>query len=239
MKLTFLSKSVRTIGLIGMIATIEGMAVVQTAQAQPTETGVACSAAYFANPDYMYNLPPGKAQEAVAKFSADPARIKRYNDIQSKGTTFSVALDAPVGYVAKTANGKPIAIPPKLAKEMYDAAFNANRNPKTTRRRVAELNKKYAKYAIFGQQINLIFSPEQQREFSKLVREGNVYIASVMTPQQRLEEQEYVRQASGGSCPSLENQNPDRMGYITLEVGKRPDLDKRLREDTTGATSFK
>lgn len=29
------------------------------------------------------------------------------------------------------------------------------------------------------------------------------------------------------------------MTYVTLVVGQRPELDKRLREDTTGATFFK
>ncbi|MBE9012866.1 hypothetical protein IQ250_21945 [Pseudanabaenaceae cyanobacterium LEGE 13415] len=239
MQLTFLSKSVRTIGSLFMLLAITGMSITQPAQAQPKEKMTACSAAYFDDPDYMYNPVSKEQQDAIDRFSANPARIGRLNRIQAEIKTFSVALDAPVGYVAKTVNGKPIAIPAKLAKEMYNAAFNANRNPKATRRRVAELNKKYAPYATFGQQINLLFSPEQIRENSKIIHEINAFTASVMTPEQRKAEQEQLKKDFGGVCPSLENQRADRITYVTIEVGVRPDLDKRLREDTTGATFFK
>jgi hypothetical protein len=246
MKRTSLSQSVRTIGFITILSVIQGISLGQTAQAQAIpagKPGSVCTDAYFANPDYMYTLPPGKLQQqqqaALAKLNGTPARIKQQKDIWAKSSTFSVALDAPVGYVAKKVNGKPVAIPAKLAKEMYDAAFNANRNPKATRRRVAELNKKYAEYATFGQQINLMFSPEQIRENTKITRESSAYLASVMTPEQKQAERNMVRASAKqmGMCPALFN--PALMRYVTLEVGQRPELDKRLREDKTGATLFK
>ena len=236
MQLTFLSKTVRTIGLITILGAIEGISLVQTAQAQSNEPGVACSAAYFADRDYMYN-PSGKEKAAVDRFNGNPARIKRWNDIWAEVNTFSVTLDAPVGYTAKIVNGKPVPISRLLAKEMYDAAANANRNPNAMRRRVAELNRKYARYATFGQQITLIASPEQVKETSKWVREINAYSASVMTPEQKQREQDSITKTFNGSCPLI--QNIERMNTIVLEVGKRPDLDKRLRADKTGATFFK
>lgn len=242
MKLTSLANSVRAIGLIGMLVAIEGMSIVQTAQAQAIpagKPGSVCSDAYFANPDYMYTPVTEKQRRAVSEFGGNPARIKQMERIQARSNTFSVALDAPVGYVAKVVNGKPVAIPPKLAKEMYDAAFNANRDPKSTRRRVVELNQKYANYATFGQQLNLIFSPEQIRENTKMIRESSAYTASVMTPEQRQKEREGMRASAKqmGMCPALAN--PDRMNYVVIQVGARPELDKRLREDKTGATFFK
>ena len=79
MQFTSLSKSVRSIGLIGMFSAIAGMSMRQIAQAQSNKP-VTCSAAYFDNPDYMYN-PSGQEKEAVDRFNADPARIKRLNDI--------------------------------------------------------------------------------------------------------------------------------------------------------------
>lgn len=212
MQLTVLSKKFAQIGSVAILTAIQGMSVVQTAQAQTPpagKPGSVCTDAYFANPDYMYTLPPGKQQQkqqaAIDKFEADPTRIKRWKGIWAKSSTFSVALDAPVGYVAKKVNGKPVAIPAKLAKEMYDAAFNANRDPKATRRRVAELNQKYAKYATFGQQINLMFSPEQIRENTKMTRESSAYLASVMTPQQKQEERDMIRASAKqmGMCPAL------------------------------------
>lgn len=236
MQLTFLSKAVQAIGLITILGAIEGISLIQTAQAQSKEPGVACSAAYFADRDYMYN-PSGKEKAAVDRFNGDPARIKRWNEVWAGVSTFSVTLDAPVGHTAKIVNGKPIVISRKLANEMRDAAANANRNPKATRRRVAELNRKYAKYATFGQQITLIASPVQVQETSKWIREINAYSASVMTPEQKRREQDSITKTFNGSCPPI--QNIERMNTIVLEVGKRPDLDKRLREDKTGATFFK
>ncbi len=242
MKLTALSKSVRKIGLIGMLAAIallESTSAIQ-AQAIPAgKPGSVCSDAYFANPDFMYSFPSGEEQMALINaFSNDPARVARMNRIWAKSNTFSVELDAPVGYIAKTVNGEAVEIPPDIEKEIYEAAFNANSNPATTRRRVAELNEEYAQYATFGQQISIIFSEEQIRENTEMGREFSAYVASVLTPQQRQEQQNAMRAAAAqmGMCPALSN--PASMRYVTLEVGQRPDLDQRLLEDTTGATFF-
>jgi hypothetical protein len=246
MKLTALSKTIRTIALITILSAIQGTSIVQTAQAQAIpagKPGSVCTDAYFANPDYMYTFPPemqSKQQKAaLEKLDGTPARFKRQKDIWARSSTFSVALDAPVGYVAKKVSGKPVAISAKLAEEMRDAAANANRDPKATRRRVAELNKKYGAYATFGQQINLIFSPEQIRENTKMIRESTAFIVSVMTPAQKQAERDMVKASAKqmGMCPALSN--PAQMTYVTLEVGQRPELDKRLREDKTGATFFK
>ena len=78
MKLTSLSKSVRSIVSIGMFSAIAGMSVIQAVHAQPAagKLGSVCTDAYFANPDYMYTIPPGKQQqkqqEAIDKFGSDP-----------------------------------------------------------------------------------------------------------------------------------------------------------------------
>ncbi len=243
MKQTSLSKTVRTIGLMTILSAIQAISIVQTVQAKAIpagKPGSVCTDAYFENPDFMYSAQPGKRQqEAIDKFGSDPVRMKKQQNIWAKSNTFSVALDAPVGYVAKTINGKPIAIPAKLEKEMYNAAFTANRDPKTTRRRVVELNQKYAKYATFGQQLNLIFSPEQIRENTKMTREFSAYTASVLTPQQKQRERDMIRAGAKqmGMCPALFN--PDSMRYVVIQVGARPELDKRLRADKTGATFFK
>jgi hypothetical protein len=241
MQLTSLSTIFRVIGFITIFSAIGCTKTVQATKAQPAgKPGSVCSDAYFANPDFMYSVQPsGKQQELLNKFGSDPVRMKRMKDILAKSKTFSVALDAPVGYVVKNVNGKAVEIPPKIAKDIYWAAFNANRHPKGARKRAAELNQKYAQYATFGQQLNLIFSPEQIKENTKMTREASAYLASVLTPQQKQQEQEYIRAgaAQQGMCPALFN--PDSMRYVTIQVGERPDLDKRLREDTTGATFFK
>jgi hypothetical protein len=243
MKRTPLSKTVRTIGLIAILSAIQGMSLAQTAQAQAIpagKPGSVCSDAYFANPDFMYSSTLSPEQKAAfEKLANNPARIAKRLGILAKGTTFSVALDAPVGYIAKKANGKTIEIPPKIDKEIYWASFNANRDPNGTRRRVDELNQKYAQYATFGQQLTLILSPEQIKENTKMTREDSAYLAAVLTPQQKKEEQNRIKASAKemGMCPALFN--PNSMRSVNIQVGARPDLDKRLREDKTGATFFK
>jgi hypothetical protein len=110
MKRISLSKTIRTIGLLTILSSIQGMSIVKTAQAIPAgKPGSVCSDAYFANPDFMYSLQPGKKQqELIDKFGMDPVRMKRQNSIWAKSNTFSVALDAPVGYVVKKVNGKAV-----------------------------------------------------------------------------------------------------------------------------------
>jgi hypothetical protein len=84
----------------------------------------------------------------------------------------------------------------------------------------------------------LIFSPGQIKENTKMTREYSAYIASTLTPQQKQAEQDTIKASAKqmGMCPALFN--PDSMRYVTIQVGSRPDLDQRLREDTTGATFF-
>jgi hypothetical protein len=68
---------------------------------------------------------------------------------------------------------------------------------------------------------------------------SDAYLASVMTPEQKQAERDMVRTGAKqmGMCPALFN--PDSMTYATLQVGVRPDLDRRLREDKTGTIFFK
>jgi hypothetical protein len=103
MKLTSLSKSVRTIGLITILSTIQGMSIVKTAQAQADiNAGAVCTAAYFDNPGYMYN-PSEEAQKARQKVrSASPKlqeQYKRAEKMMDDITAFSAPLDSPMGYV--------------------------------------------------------------------------------------------------------------------------------------------
>jgi hypothetical protein len=96
MKRISLSKTVRTISLLTILSSIQGMSIVQTAQAIPAgKPGSVCSDAYFTNPDFMYNVRPGKQQKLVDKFGMDSVRMKKQNSIWAKSNTFSVALDAP------------------------------------------------------------------------------------------------------------------------------------------------
>jgi len=239
MQLTFLSNAVRTLSLIGMLGAIEGMSLVKTVQAQANppnpQAKSVCSAAYFDNPGYMYNPVTETQWKAVDKFQLDPDRMKKGNDTLATITTFSVALDAPLGYVVNKVNGKPVPLSPKIEQAIKREMFRDPSND--NRRRIAELNRKYGKYATFGQNITLLLSPEQQKESAKGTYEFLAYIASVLTPQERQAERDRVTAA--GECSPSSLFKPDIWRSVTVDTGTRPDLDKRLREDTSGNTFFK
>jgi hypothetical protein len=236
MKPTLFSKSIRTIGLISILSMIQGMSLVQTAQAQAkSQTGSVCTAAYFNDPGYMYQPATQEQQKAIDKYEANPTRLKKWDSFINEATTFSAPLDSPMGFSVKKVNGKEVLIPEEIRREMervvlVDPSLNS-------RKRVAELNQKYGQYATFGQNITLILSPEKTKEHNKMVYESLAYIASVMTPQQRQAERD--RRTAEGDCSYSSIYKPNGPVTLSVDTGRRPDLDRRVREDKTGATFFK
>jgi hypothetical protein len=242
MQLTSLSKSVQTIGLITLLSAIQGMSMVKTAQAQTDPNAEAvCTAAYFDNPGYMYQAATQQQQEAIDKFQKDPERMKRWDNMMAEITTFSAPLDSPMGYVINKVNGKEVPLPPEIEEEIKQAVYvDPSQN---SRKRVAELNQKYGQYATFGQNINLILSPQQRQDRIKDTYEYIAYIKSVLTPQERQAQRDQATAAplTDGFCsPSalFDPNNPETLRSLSIDTGIRPDLDKRLREDKTGATFF-
>jgi hypothetical protein len=239
MKLTALSKSVRTIGLITLLSTIQGMGILKTAQAQENvNAGAVCTAAYFDDPGYMYNPVTNQQIAAVSKFEGNPERVKRIERMMAEITTFSAPLGSPMGYVIKKVDGKEVSIPPKIKRAIDQGIRIYSKN---NRPRVAELNQKYGQYATFGQNITLMLSPEQQQERVKETYESLAYIKSVLTPQQRQAQQDQVTAslADGVGCSPGALFRPNMWESVSIDTGTRPDLDKRLRDDKTGTTFFK
>jgi hypothetical protein len=235
MKLASLSKTVRTIGLITILSTIQGISLVQTAQAQAKpSTKSACTAAYFDDPGYMY-APSYDRVEVMMKSQRSQERTKRTEKMMNEITTFSAPLDSPLGYVINNVNGKEVSVPPNI-KKAIDRETNRNPSPEN-RIRVAELNKKYGKYATFGQNIILIPSSEQDVQIVKDSYAGIADLKALLTPQELKAERD---RATAEGCPPGNLYNPPRsQRTFTIDTGRRPDLDKRLREDKTGATVFK
>jgi hypothetical protein len=240
MKLPHLSKAIHMIGLITILSAIQGMSLVRTAQAQADpNAGAVCTAAYFDDPGYMYQAATPQQQEAIDRYSQISGQFQREERMMAEITTFSAPLDSPMGYVINKVNGKEVSIPPKIKKAIDRGV---NRAPtKDNRRRVAELNKKYGQYATFGQNINLILSPEQVKEQDKDIYGFLAYIKSLLTPQEQKEQRDRAMAApiSDGHCSPGAIFRPNTHLTRSIDTGKRPDLDKRLREDKTGATLFK
>jgi hypothetical protein len=242
MKLTSLSKSVRTIGLITLLSAIQGMSMVQTAQAQAKpQKNSACTAAYFDDPGYMYNPPYDKLKAREKVRSALPKyqeQAKRSDRMMDEITTFSAPLDSPMGYVIKKVNGKDVSIPPNIKRAIDQGVSRAPTND--NRKRVAELNKKYGQYATFGQNITLILSPEQQQERVQETYEYLADLAAMMTPEERKAERDraMAAPASYGYCSPGALFRPDMWKSVIIDTGKRPDLDQKVRDDKTGTTFF-
>ncbi len=239
MQITFLSKTVRTIALITILSTIQGMSLVKAAQAQANpNVGAVCTAAYFDDPGYMYN-PSQEQQKSLGLSPKYQEQYKKVEKMMNEITTFSAPLDSPMGYVIKKVNGKEVSIPPNIKRAIDQGVNRAPTND--NRKRVAELNRKYGQYATFGQNITLIMSPEQQKERVKETYEYLADLAAVMTPEERKAERDRAMAApvSDGYCSPGAIFRPDMYQTLTIDTGRRPDLDKRLREDKTGTTLFK
>jgi hypothetical protein len=139
MKLTSLSKSVRTMGLITILSTIQGMSMIKTVQAQAIiSAGAVCTDAYFDNPGYMYQAATKQQQAAIDKFEKDPERMKRWTNMMAEITTFSAPLDSPLGFVINKVNGENVAIPRNISKKITREVSGTS--TKNNRQRAAEMN---------------------------------------------------------------------------------------------------
>jgi hypothetical protein len=147
-------------------------------------------------------------------------------------TTFMVERIAPIGYVANKVNGVAVEIPAEIEQAMQQGMAYPY-----SREKVKVLNEKYGEYATFGQQISLVYSTDQLRRIDALNEARNARIASALTPEQRQAQEEMSREL--GMCAAFDGYTEMGLLTKTIEVGVRPDLDARLREDTTGAVYFR
>ncbi len=238
MKLAFLSKALRTIGLTASLTLIVSTTLHQTAQAQfgVSEQGLMpCSEAYLTDPDFMYYgvESVGASAEQLEEIERITAPIlAEMESIPDEINMFAVELDSPIGYVANKVNGVAVEIPPEI-----EQAINRDNAYPYSREKVKTLNEKYGQYATFGQQLTLVFSSDQTKRYSDLLREFNTLTGSVLTDEQK---QTYLEPyTSNGSCNVNYSFADMGFGSIVVEVGQRPELDARLREDTTGAIFFR
>ena len=197
-----------------------------------------CSEAYFSDPDLTYfpltddSLNALKQRGLVKEYEqAIKPLLDEQVAIKDSITVFAVDLDAPIGYVAKEVNGVAIEIPAEIEQAIQkDMAYPYSRE------KVKALNEKYGQYATLGQQITLVYSSAQTLRMREISRELNTIAASYTTPEEKQASRDLV--TSMGYCGV--NEGIAGMGILTIvvEVGQRPDLDARLREDMTGATFF-
>ena len=199
-----------------------------------------CSEVYFSDPDFMYG---SVGSVEFSEKLKQRGQLEEYEQAVKPGldelaainaavTVFAVDLDAPIGYVANKVEGIAVEIPPKIEQSIQeDMAYPYSRE------KVKALNEKYGQYATFGQQITLVYSPAQTLRANEILRENNAIASSYITPKEKQEYRDLV--SSQGYCGVNYGVIDMGIGTIVVEVGQRPDLDARLREDTTGATFFR
>jgi hypothetical protein len=232
----FSSKTFRAVSLSTILTVIVGANVQQAAQAfglpfgSTEQTFMPCSAAFFSDPDFMYDIQA--TGMSVEDIEGTQAYLDELAAIDAEVTTFMVERIAPIGYVANKVDGVAVEIPAEIEQAMQQGMAYPY-----SREKVKVLNEKYGEYATFGQQISLVYSTDQLQRIDALQKAQNARIAALLTPEQKREQEEVS--ISSGTCSAL-------VGFIemglltkTIEVGVRPDLDARLREDTTGAVYFR
>ena len=189
MKPAFFSKTVSTIGLIMVLATVVGTGVQQAAQAQidikvPTDIDdEACLASSFNSFYLLQNI--NLSYEQIEK-------IFELQTMQSKASeqliaSFPTVDDLGGGYSFITRPGAEIT--PEV-QEAMDAASRKITSGEAVRGQIAALNEQFGQYGEYAIGKNVVFTPERRAEIRQLDADFNARYVSVMTPQQQQQYQE-------------------------------------------------
>ncbi|RUT10323.1 hypothetical protein DSM106972_008180 [Dulcicalothrix desertica PCC 7102] len=189
MKLTFLSKTVRTLGLMTLLSVMVGTSVQQSVQAQTQSTAdfleqsKACDRAmkedgeemdggYFFDDFKGLNLTDQqkKAYE-VLDAQAEAKRAEIY-----KG---SISVADPAA-ILSFSSSPGVSVPPDVQAAIQEAL---NSNPKMDQE--AALNQKFGKYGRFIGSYITYFTPEQETQLSQIGKDFYSQVQDLMTPEQQ------------------------------------------------------
>lgn len=196
MKLTFLSKTLSTIGLIAMLTTAANTNVQQTAQAQmnlniPADIDdEACLASGF-NSFYL-----------LQEISFSPAQLEEIYRISSEASDTYDRLIESYPKVEDPNSGPQFDVRPgvELTSEMYDAMYAtlAEISAKTdsVTEQIDMLNEQFSQYGEFGIGTTLTLTPEQKAELKETVEAFKAQYIAVMTPEQQQQYQKNLETES-------------------------------------------
>jgi hypothetical protein len=181
MKLTSLSKSVRTIGLMAILSVLVATTLQQPIQAQSkalTKAATAC-----------VPLPAGGFFFELKGIEFSPKQQAQYKKILAEMNVRSEALSKRLrrvmskGYLVTEYPG---TIDDRIRKEIEAAASDATAaDGIVNRKKVKELNKKYAQYAKFYIEPKIVFTQAQITERNKINSELEEQTLSILTPEQQ------------------------------------------------------
>jgi hypothetical protein len=180
MKLTSLSKSVRSFGLIAMLSVLVTTTLQQPIQAQTVakdKNGVCTT------------LPEGVFYQEFGGITFSPAQKAAYRKIEAKiNKRYKVISD----------NTRPVVLPgaglsmypkPKVFEEKASEINAAMSDPEilklSTAQQIEVLTKKYGKYATFSFAEALVYTPKQIAEGKRIGRDFEAQTMAILTPNQQ------------------------------------------------------
>ena len=181
MKLTSLSKSVRSIGLMALLSVVVGSLVQQSVQAQnqaQLKAPVTCNLQL--KNGFFYEFQDIKfTPKQEATYRKISATMKQKADAQVKNVRTEPRPDASVDVVFKE------GITDKIALEISEASTAMGSRNLPPKEQMRLLTEKYGQYATFFQTPTLRFTPQQIAAKEKMNRDFEAQMMSIFTPQQR------------------------------------------------------
>jgi hypothetical protein len=183
MKLTFLSKVLRTLSLMVMLSVVVDMIVQQPVQAAPqtkdkTEAGTACVP--LPEGGFFYELQGITfTPEQAAAYDKLSAKLSAREAERAKGLRTEEIPGAPLDIEMK--DGSPEGIGEEIIKAQ-DAMIRRN---VFVNEQLKLLTQKYGQYAIFYKPRTTVFTPEQLASQDKDMRADEAEMMATLTPQQQ------------------------------------------------------
>ncbi len=188
MKLSSLSKAIRTIGLIGAIATIATTAIQPIVQAQeiivPADIDDdACIAAGFNTYYRLQNIE--LSYEQIEQIFA--LQTLQSDASEQLINSFPTEEDLSGSYGFYTRPGATIT--PEISVAM-DATSSKFTSGEALKEQIAAANEQFGQYGEFGVWQNVLLTPERRAEMRQLNADFDARYFSVLTPQQQQQYQE-------------------------------------------------
>jgi len=179
MKLTSLSKSVRTLALITLLSATIGTSMQQSVQAQSgAKPKVAC-----------ITLPEGQIFNEFEGITFSREQDKAYQKIRAARNKKANALSKTFRAVDDPERNFSIAPKPGTSdekmEEISDDDITLIRAKVSNDLRRELLTRRYGRYATFSINQNIVFTPEQIATGRKIWRDSEAQTMAILTPEQR------------------------------------------------------
>ncbi len=181
MKLTFLSKTAGTIGLIAVLSAMVGTSVQKTVQAQTEDQAVTeqseqyCNQSFPQDQPYFYTEGIDFSDEQMEAFNRITTAAEEKDATIRESAQETIDPTAPVYFVPM----ENLKVPPEVS-EAVDRI-----QPTATPDQVEALNEQFGQYGEFGASPTLITTLEQDRQIEENDQESIAQVLAILTPEQQ------------------------------------------------------